>query len=161
LAVPGLAWAELFTGNSRLDHALWPEHDPKLVVSGEIGLIDEDGVMRFRINRVIFGDNSLQGQGLKISVKNFIWPETLVSSQKGAFCILVLQPWNLNGYEWYLDTVVPGRKKDYPRARDTQAARAVLAEELLAQLKTEKSETRQRALLLQLAPVLAKDKAKA
>ena len=157
LAVPGLASAKIYTPNSALDHALWPEHDPKVVVAGEIQPSDNDGELRFRVRGVILGAESYKGQSLRIPIGSFLWPNTLVSFEKGAFCILVLRPWKVNkGQEWYLDTVVPGRKKDYPRARDTLAARAVLAEEVLAQLKAEKSVARQRALLLQLAPVLAK-----
>jgi hypothetical protein len=162
LAVSGPASARIFTSNCRLDHALWPEHDPKVVVAGEIRPSDNDGELRFRVRGVILGAESYKGQRLRIPVGSFLWPNTLVPFEKGTFCILVLRPWNLNkGYEWYLYTVVPGRKKDYPHARDTLRARAVLAEELLDQLKSEKSAARQRVLLLQLAPVLTKDKAKA
>jgi hypothetical protein len=156
LAVPGPASARVVTLNCPLDHALWPEHDPKLVVSGEIGKIDEDGVMRFRVNRVILGAESYQRKTLKIPVKSFGWPETLVPFRKGIVCILVLRLWDR---KYYLYTVVPGRDREYPCVGDTKEAREVLAEELLAQLKAEKSEVRKRALLLQLAPVLAKDKA--
>jgi hypothetical protein len=90
-----------------------------------------------------------------------LWPDTLVPFRKGSSCILVLRPWTWkNGEtEWHLYTVVPGRKKNYPRAGDTKKARAVLAVELLAQLKEEKKAHRQRVLLLQLAPVLARDRA--
>jgi hypothetical protein len=157
LAVPGPASAWIVTRNCPLHYALWPEHDPKLVVFGEIGPIDEDGVMRFRINRVILGAESYQRKTIKIPVNSFVWPETLVSSfREGTVCILVLRLWD---GKYHLYTVVPGRDREYPHAADTKEARGVLAEELLAQLKAEKSEARQRALLLQLAPVLAKDKA--
>jgi hypothetical protein len=160
LAVPGLAPAWIVTPNCRLDHALWPGHDPKLVVAGEIDRGDEEGVIRFRVHGVILGTDSYQRQTLRIPIKSFSWPEALVSSQKGTSCILVLRPWKgKEGEEYSLYTVVPGRKKAYPRAADSKGARAVLADELLAQLKTEKSETRQRALLLQVAPILTKDKA--
>jgi hypothetical protein len=159
---PGLASAKVSASNMRLDHALWPVHDPKVVVAGEISPGDKDEELRFRVEGVILGAESYKGQSLRIPVGSFLWPRTLVPREKGGFCILVLRPWNRNnGYEWYLYAVVPGRKKDYPRARDTLAARAVLAEELLAQLKAEKSAARQRVLLLQLAPILAKDKAEA
>jgi hypothetical protein len=162
LAIPGLASAKIFTLNCRLDHALWPEHDPKVVVAGEIGLSDKDGELRFSVHEVILGAKSYKGQTLRVPVRSFMWPSTLVSFEKGTFCILVLLPWNVNeGVEWGLYTVVPGRKKAYPPARDSRGASAVLAEELLAQLKSERSVKRQRVLLLQLAPVLAKDKAKA
>lgn len=160
LAVPALASAKIFFGNSRLDHALYPEHDPKVVVAGEIRPSNKVEELRFRIHGVILGAGSYKGKTLRMSIGSFAWPSTLVPFKKGAFCILVLRRWNLNGYDWSLYTVVPARKKDYPRARDTLAARAVLAGELLAQLKVEKSTVRQRELLLQLAPVLAKEKAK-
>jgi hypothetical protein len=158
---PGLASARVSTSNLRLDHALWPAHDPKVIVAGEISPGDKDEELRFRVEGVILGAESYRGQSLRIPVGSFLWPKTLVPPEKGVFCILVLRPWTVNkGYDWYLYAVVPGRKKDYPRAGDTLAARAVLAEELLAQLKAEKSAARQRVLLLQLAPILAKDKAK-
>jgi hypothetical protein len=159
LAFPGLASAWIFTSNCRLDHALWPEHDPKLVVAGEIGLRDEAGSLRFRVAGVILGANSYWGKTLELPVKSFLWPETLVPCRKGTPCILVLQPsQGKHDKEYSLFTVVPGRKKAYPRARDTKAARGILAAELLAQLEAEKSKARQRELLLQVAPVLARDK---
>jgi hypothetical protein len=155
----GLAPAEIFTSNCRLDHALWPGHDAKLVVAGEI-LSPQDGAMRLRVSSVILGASSYKGQVLKIPARSFTWPIALVSFKKGTSCILVLQLWDEEkGKEWYLHTVVPGRKRAYRRARDTNDARAVVAEELLAQLEGEKSQVRQRELLLQLAPVLPKDKA--
>jgi hypothetical protein len=148
--------------NSPLDHALYPEHDPKLVVAGVMGHSEKEGVICFQVKSVILGNNSFQGQSLKITARSFLWPTGLVSSEEGTSCILVLRPWDVKGdEEWYLYTVVPGRKKDYPRARDSLAARAVLADELLAQLETEKSKNRQRWLLQQLTPVLARENANA
>jgi hypothetical protein len=167
LAFPGLVSAWIFTSNWRLDHALWPGHDPRLVVAGQIDLGDEKGksflwsetLVRFRVSGVILGANSYRGKTLEIPVKSFLWPETLVPRRKGTSCILVLQPaQGKHGKEYALYTVVPGRKKTYPRARDAIAARGILAEELLAQLEAEKSQARQRELLLQVAPVLARGK---
>jgi hypothetical protein len=158
LALPGSAPARIFKQNCRLDHALWPGHDPKLVVAGKIDPGDEVGMIRFQVSGVILGEESYQGKTLKIPVNSFIWPKTLVPCRNGTACILVLRLWD---GRYYLYTVVPGRDREYPRATDTKDARAVLAEELLVQLKAEKSVARQRALLLQLAPILAKDKAEA
>jgi hypothetical protein len=156
LALPGVASARIYSLNCRLDHALWPAHDPKLVVAGKIGPADDEGMIRFQVSGVILGEESYLRKALKIPVDSFIWPETLVCCRKGTTCILVLRLWD---GKYYLYTVVPGRDREYRRAAGTKDARAVLAEELLAQLKEEKSAARQRALLLQLAPVLAKDKA--
>jgi hypothetical protein len=159
LAVPCAAPAELYTTNSRLDHALWPEHDQKLVIAGEIGAIDGDGAFEFRIAGVILGADSFKGQTLKVPARSFLWPQALTPFEKGASCILVLRPWAEGQTVRYsICTVVPGRKRDYRKATGTVDARAALAEELLGQLKEEKSERRQRVLLLQLAPVLGKDK---
>jgi hypothetical protein len=162
LTLAGPVPAEIHTVNSRLDHALWPEHDPKLVVAGEIGAADADGVFQFRVTSVILGADAYRGQTLTILANRFDWPQTLAPNEKGASCILVLRPWTEErAVKYYLYTVVPGRKRDYRKAAGTVDARTVLAEELLAQLKEEKAEKRQRVLLLQLAPVLSKDKADA
>jgi hypothetical protein len=160
LGLSSSALARIYYLNSRLDHALWPEHDPKLVVAGEILAGDKPGTIRLRVRGVILGAEFYKDKILDIPIGSFMWPEALVSSQKGTFCILVLLPSKeKQKEEYYLFTVVPGRKREYPRTADTKAARTILADELLAQLESEKSETRQRALLLQVAPILLKDKA--
>jgi hypothetical protein len=160
LALSNPAVARIYHGNSRLDHALWPQHDPKLVVAGEIEPGDKPGTIRFQVGGVILGAESYKGKTLAVPVESFLWPKDLLSSQKETSCILVLRPaLGEQGEGYTLYTVVPGRKKDYSRAADTKAARAILADELLAQLAAEKSEARQRALLLQVAPILLKDRA--
>jgi hypothetical protein len=55
--------------------------------------------------------------------------------------------------------LVPARKQPYGQVKGVLEARQVLAAEILAQLKTEKWEVRQRDLLLQVAPVLKKQHA--
>ena len=116
-AHPRTAFAEIYTTNSRLDHALWPEHDPKLVVAGEIGAVDGEGALQFRVTGVILGADAHRGQTLTIPAKSFLWPQTLVPLEKGTSCILVLRPWEENGaIRYHIYTVVPGRKRDYRTA---------------------------------------------
>jgi hypothetical protein len=153
------AAADIWGFHPRLDHALWPDHDQKLVLAGEIFSVTSKREFRFRVAGVILGADSYRGRILTIGT-SVIWPETLTPFQKGTFCILLVRPSKgMLSEEYHLSAVVPGQVRDYPRAADCVEARAVLADELLAQLKAEKSVKRQRAMLLQLAPILVKDKA--
>jgi hypothetical protein len=169
------AAAYLMYGNHRLDHALWPDHEPKLVVAGEIRKLDlkkwpenvldgpgRDVTVHFKIESVILGPKNRQGQTLTLPATAFIWPDDLVPLREGTHCILVLRESSVARQEASsITAVVPGRKRQYQPAADSIAARQTLAEELLAQLAAEKSPRRQRALLVQLAPVLKKEQAKA
>jgi hypothetical protein len=161
IAFPASASADLSVGNGRLDHSLQPQFDPRLVVAGEVVSIAGKREFRFRVAGVILGAQSYRGRTLTIQTA-VRWPETLTPFQTGTFCLLVLgQPKRNPRDAPYLCAVVPGRAQEYPRAADHQEAKAILANELLAQLKGEMSERRQRLLLLQLAPILEKDNASA
>jgi hypothetical protein len=141
-----------------LHHALWPQHDQKLVVAGRIIEITNDREFRFLVTDVILGDETVGGQSLTIA-NNIVWPESHAPLHKGTACILLLGGARERARDkHHVVTVVSGRLREYPRAADSVEAKSVLAEELLAQLKAEKSEKRQRALLRQVAPILAKDK---
>jgi hypothetical protein len=168
LVVSGEASAWVRTGNQRLDHALWPEHDPKLVVAGEIVAVNVKELepalngphrevdFRFKVEGVILGDKAYEGKTLAIPATSFIWPEVLVPLRKGSFCVLVLRK-RAEKEDFFIYSVVPAISKHYSVAKDSLEARKVLAAEVLAQLNAEKSEERQRVLLLQLAPVLTKE----
>jgi hypothetical protein len=159
LFAPAVASAELWGYNSPLHHALWPEHEERLVVAGQIVSVPEKREFRFRVDDVILGAPSFQGSTINIS-RSILWPEQLVAYEKGANCVLVLgsKKERING-AYGLSAVVAGRARSYPEASDTLAAREILAGELLGQLNAEKSGARQRALLLQLAPILASEHA--
>jgi hypothetical protein len=153
------ATAEIWGFHPRIDHALWPDHDQKLVVAGEIVAVTSKREFRFQVADVILGADSYRGRTLTIRT-SVIWPEALTPFQKGTSCLLLIRPSKGRLIEEYhFSAVVPGQVQDYPAAADSLEARTVLADELLAQLMIEKSEKRQRALLLQLAPILSKDKA--
>ncbi|MCI0357045.1 MAG: hypothetical protein L0211_00985 [Planctomycetaceae bacterium] len=144
-----------------LHHALYPQHDQKLVVAGKIVEITNDREFRFLVADVILGDESVAGQTLPIA-NNIVWPESHAPLQKGTACILLLDRARGRARDkHHVVTVVSGRLRGYPLAADTLDARSVLSEELLAQLKSEKSAKRQRALLRQVAPILAKEKSEA
>jgi hypothetical protein len=159
LFVPGVALADWWGGNSPLHHALWPDHDEKLVVAGQIVSVPDKREFQFRVNDVILGAQSFDGTTLTIGM-NILWPKQIVSYEKGANCVLVLEIRKgrlRNDCEVY--TVVAGRNREYSQAHDTLEAREILADELLAQLAVEKNPLRQRALLLQVAPILTRQKA--
>ena len=139
---------------ARLDHALWPgQWEPKSVFAGEI-ISTEPRKLSFQVAHVILGEMKM---GMTVAVQNgLVWPESYVPYRKGEFCILVLsQPRDNRSDDYSVLAAVPGRRRDYEHARGYIAARRVLAEELVGQLNEKNSESRQRLLLLQLAPVLA------
>ena len=166
LATQALAYIQ--AGPSRLDHAIWPEHDPKLIVAGTINAIhpNDPNVLppwvgfRFSVQDVILGDQKYKDQELYVPVSVFIWPSDLVPFKKATRCILVLR----TGWEkpdgYYLKAVVPASGKQLPVARDGVEAKRILMGEILAVLQGEKLQERQRALLLQLAPILTKEHAR-
>lgn len=156
LAMPAVACARIFAMNQPIDHALSPEQTSvTLVVAGKLDQFDDDGAVFFKVDDIILGSSSYQGQTLKISCASFLWPSILVPLKTGTFCILIIRPSTEKQEETFsLYTVVPARARSYARCTDKIEARAVIVDELLAQLETEKVEARQRLLLLQIAPIL-------
>lgn len=162
----------LMTGNQRLDHAIYAGHDPKLIVAGQIEGKDENPrppvagddfaytSFRFKVTAVILGQQSYMGRILVISVTSFRWPTELLAFQKGVQCALVLRSgWGDNRDRYYLDSVVPVSKAKLRTAKDGEEAKRILETELLAELKSETSASRQRHLIQQLSPILQKDEA--
>ena len=172
LMMAPLANADITVRNMRLDHALYPKHDPKLVVAGRVtafkvpaGAETKDvsirigGIagmeMTFHVDGVLFGE--FKGDTLDLSVSSFEWPTVLVPREAGAYCILVLDQ---RADNTWLCTVVPAKAGKFERAKDYAALRAMLADQILAQLAAEKNLVRQLYLIEQAGPILEKERAK-
>ena len=144
--------------SGRLDHLTDRKRHP-LIVAGTIDSIhrgaafqySQGNEFRFRVRHVILGNEERLGEVMEIPVNSFSWPEDLVHFAEGISCILVLQ-------ERYgaIDAVVPSTGRSLPVAGNAREARHILEEEILTELEEEDSARRQRALLLQLAPILRK-----
>ncbi len=163
------AWAYLMTGNQRLDHAIYPEHDPKLIVAGEIvgksvapdtnsALLQPAEVnFQFKVTAVILGEAKYKGLTLTLPATSFMWPDDLLPFKTGTRCILVLRTkWGEKRDGYYIYVVVPSSSNALPVAKDGEEAKRIIEKEILAELENERSFTRQRALLLQVAPILRK-----
>lgn len=164
----GPAHADLVTLNRDLHHAIWPAHEQKLIVAGTIDAIRTNPKnpyhpeieIDFSVQDVILGDQEYNGHEFTFCVTSFIWPKALVLFSKGTDCILVLGAWRskeLDGH--YICAVVPRSKNRLAVAKDCDDAKRILEKEILAELLTEKRPERQRALLLQVAPILTKEDA--
>jgi len=149
------AFAEISYWNQRLDHALYPQHSTKLVVAGEIkeikGQMYRDRKLSFYVEEVILGDLALANTSITVPTAAFDWPEDLVRHAVGTFCILVLDGVPV---EKTIVSVVPAAKGNSRIAKDQAEAVRILEEEIINALRSEKSENRQRAMLLQLASIL-------
>ncbi len=154
------AFQMIYFVSQRLDRALYAGHDPKLVIAGKIvdrvikaDLERPDASLRFVVEQVIAGDAALIGQVIPLSVASFEWPRNLVPFEAGAACILVLRRESNQPDRIY--SVVPKVSAVVPRASDSADLIRILGRELLAALGTEHAPKRQRALLLQLGPILS------
>ena len=156
----------------QLHRALDPSQEVPLVVAGEISQIKvkkpEPNVMaldnvtfRFEIDSVLLGPKSFQHQTLNIDATSYIWPESLVPLRERSFCIFVLDKRGLERPIPLIMAIVPAQKRAYATEVGVLEVQQVLAEQILAQLRLEKSEQRQRDLLLQVAPILKKEQANA
>jgi hypothetical protein len=148
------AFANISYGNQRLDHVLYPKHPPKLVVAGEIreikGRMYDDRELSFGVEEVILGDRALAHTSMTVPTAAFNWPEDLVPHAVGSFCILILDGKRL-------EAVAPAAKGRYRVATNQVEALRVLEEGIVGVLQSETSASRQRAMLLQLAPVLRRE----
>jgi hypothetical protein len=152
----------------RLDHVICAKHDPKLIVAGQIqennttrNVYPPDTTLTFKVEGVILGEIGYVGQGLEIPAASIYWPQELVPFKKGIFCILVLRPpWQLSA-DYFISAVVSASAKPFEPVGDGGKAKRVLAKEILSELKEEKSPKRQRALMLQVAPILIREEAPA
>ena len=159
-----------FSNKMRIDHALWPQHEQKLIVVGEInkiithnretilnGMITE--VFNFKIDQVILGDKKLKSQRIKVSTP-WPWPDILVPFKEGSFCILLISPAaNNQDNSHCLYTVIPTQNKSFAFANTSEEAKRILAKEILVELANEKSQNRQRELILLVAPILTSQEA--
>jgi hypothetical protein len=146
--------AEISYRNQRLDHALYPKHPPKLVVAGEIkeikGRMHEDRELSFDVEEVVLGDPALAHTSITVPTAAFDWPEDLVRYAVGSFCILVLDGKML----W---AVAPAAKANCRVAADQVEALQIIEGGIINVLQSETSANRQRAMLIQLAPILRRD----
>jgi hypothetical protein len=158
------------SGNHRLDHSIHAEHDPKLIVSGRIittevkprpAALDSypaDVSFQFKVTAVVLGGKNYEGRTIAIPATSFDWPESLVAFKPGVRCTLVLRPSRDEDDERYeIDAVVPANSDDLPTAEDGEGAKRILEMEILAELRKEERPERQRALLVQVAPILTKE----
>ncbi|MBW1811397.1 MAG: hypothetical protein JRJ19_10185 [Deltaproteobacteria bacterium] len=166
------AFGYIQTTNQRLDHAIYANHDPKLIVAGEIVETDvkprpsaidghpADVSFRFKVSSVILGKQSYKGQTIVVPATTFMWPSNLLAFTKGVKCALIMRTdWGEKRNGFYLESVVPVSRLRLPSAKDGEQAKRILETEILAQLKDEKGHERQRALLMQVAPILTKKNA--
>ena len=144
--------------NVRIDHALSEALDPRLVVAGTISSIDPtypDARFSFLVDSVVLGSPQYRSQTLVVPVSFFAWPAELLPFRPESRCALVLA--KSVGAEpefFYPLSVVPLANTSLPAAAHAEEAIAALAREIVAQLPHENDPQRQRALLLQLAPIL-------
>jgi hypothetical protein len=169
------AMAYRMSGNGRLDRAIRDEREHTLVVAGRItriergpapdtfvfagtGQIDAD----FHVDSVILGDAALKNRLLPIDVTDFIWPDQLVPFKVGATCIFVLDShYKRKSGRYPFSVVAPTSKTDLPAAVDTESAKHIIAEQILAELKAETNPKRQRVLIIQALPILTAKQAEA
>jgi hypothetical protein len=148
------AFAEISYGNQRLDRALYPQHPPKLVIAGEIkeikGRVFNDRELTFEIADVILGAPALARTTITVSTAAFAWPEDLVHHTVGSFCVLVLD-------KQRLVAVVPAAKGRLRVGANQLEALQILEEGIINVLQSETSVSRQKAILLQLSPVLRRE----
>ncbi len=162
------AWAYLQQYNTRLDHAIYPKHAPKLIIGGTIdaihrnvSMMDPKVAFSFSVHDVILGEDKYKGQLLCIEASSLVWPDDLAPFKEATRCILVLgRRLGEQRDKLYIAAVVPASGKRLPLARNGEEAKSILEGEILAELGTETRPDRQRALLLQVAPILTKEHAR-
>ena len=150
--------AEIQMPNARIDHALSEELDPRLVVAGTIASVQPFESFSFLVDSVVLGSPQYRSQTLVVPVSFFAWPAELLPLRADGPCALVLaKAVGTEPESFYPLSVVPLANPSLPSAADGEQAKAILAREILAQLPDENNPRRQRALLLQLAPILPPD----
>lgn len=154
LLVGTTAFAEISTGNQRLDHVLYVKHPPKLVIAGEIkeikGRMHSDRELSFDIEEVILGAPALARTTINVSTAAFNWPEDLVRHAVGSFCILIIDGKRLAA-------IAPAAKGNLRVATNQLEAIQIVEEGIINVLQSETSVNRQKAILLQLAPILRQE----
>lgn len=163
------SFADIRGSNERLDHSIYAEHEPKLIVAGAIAEIESDEQrgfcspdvrFRFSVDTVILGSSRYQGQTLDIPASSFAWPSELLPFQEGSKCALVLgKPWGGEQDAFHLFTVVPLTNTALQIAATGEEAKRILEREILNQLEDVDEPERLCALLLQVAPILTRNMA--
>jgi hypothetical protein len=165
--------AYVMAQNGRLDRLFWKEHHAPVVLAGRIeevrrrpdperlrieGGPDEVGC-GFRVAQVLLGPAEAADIRIELDIAHFEWPRQLVPLAAGEFCILVLDARALKqqGERPSPRAVVSARARPYERAECREAVLSVLESEILAALDAASDPTRQRQILLQLAPILDRE----
>jgi len=176
LLLGGQAFAPIRAVNQRLDVALHPSRATKgVVVAGRIAAIEpkkpadpariwywQKKSLQFQVSGVIHGDTALKGKSIELPLAAFAWPEEVVPQQKDVFCILVLRTESADRKTPYsITSVIPAHGRVFGPADSAEKAKRVLARELLAEIKDEKSPNRRRHLILQVSPILTREEAPA
>ncbi len=98
------AFAPIMFENARLDYALYPRHDPKLVVAGTITGLEWEKMpethifvppryaVLFDVESVILGDPRHHGRTIRVNCNSFMWPTELVRCEVGQRCMLIVDP---------------------------------------------------------------------
>ncbi len=163
------AFGTIFLVNERLDHAI-PRNALKLIIAGEIAEIRREPAglpprvivtgpdkidIKFAVNSVLLGNQSFAKQKIPLPLTAFVWPEELVPLEEGSRCILVLEDDRWMSSPLCVRSVVPARTTTFAALSDGEAAKNLIAHELLEILRVEASPNRQRLLILQAAPILS------
>jgi hypothetical protein len=159
--------------NGRLDHDL--RQSKIIVVAGAITptpAVQEKGAVvldvpglscTLRISHVLLGDQKLKGKDIVFDDQSFEWPRELVTYEPGAYCILLLgqsdDPQRVKNRYW-IRSVVPTSERDLPKPKDEEEVKRLLVKQIVKEIKTSKSSTRQRHLILQVAPIMNADESK-
>ncbi len=166
--------ATIYFGNGHLDGAL---KSTDLVVVGTLSYLDDHmsgpGMffgapypdVKFKVESVIFGDTSVEGQEIEFPQLALMWPREIVTFSVGSRCILLLEdngpePKNLYEYflfmPWrrYVPTVVPAHRDRFSYLENIPALRQLLAREILDELNQEESLQRQRELIIQVSSII-------
>lgn len=169
------AGAWLSYSNSRIDHALYDSHDPKLVVSGRISaIISQDSAalinymdgptgpesIEFTVEHVIMGKSIYKDMRLEIPILSFNWPDELVKLEKGQYCTVIVKVNGNKLADCTIEVVVPYNEnhfQSFPKNELEVATNSITRKffegQLLAELSTEKNVKRQQALLEQIGPI--------
>jgi len=166
---PAFAWLTYL--NSRLDHALYNQYEPRTVVhvtieKKEVDSVDQHHLMRgpnktvayFRVKNVILGQESLKDTLVRIETSSFTWPEDLVPYHEKGECILVLNKYG-SDKDYYIVCVVPVYNQLFQKVTTNAEAVPLLEKEILDVLAHEKNPVRQCELIKQVGPVLSKNNA--
>jgi hypothetical protein len=173
----GTASGYLTVTNQRLDRALYAGYEAPAVLAGRITAVrmrssvdvtswegpDLLG-LDVEIASVLLGAPEWKGRTVAVSTRSFSWPERLVRPAVGSTFVLVFREDRIPKEEPDAGairpiSVVPCREPSFEPVADVEAAKRLLARELLAQVAAEQDPNRRRLLVLQVGPILTADEA--